>query len=146
MKIRKAHPEQAIKNNQESDKVVIDGLMTTEELTQIGQRAAINTKDVLMKMYPKNPELEAKELDLINDEAFAKRLAELNNVNEEGIEAFYSNQKLKNKIHETRIELQKLNKEYNKTKEQNLIYEQNRKIEELTTALKEAQKQANIKS
>lgn len=146
MKIRKPHGEIAIKNNQESDKVVIDGLMTTEELTQIGQRAAINTKDVLMRMYPKNPELEAKEIDIINDEAFAKRLAELTQANEEGIEAFYSNQILKEKIQNTRTELQKLNKKYTKTKEQNLIYEQNRKIEELTNALKEAQKKINVKN
>ena len=140
---RKPHGEKATKNNQESDKVIIDGLMTTEELTTMGQRAAINTKDVLMKMYPKNPELEAKELDLINDEAFTNRLRELSNSNEEGIEAFYSNQKLKDKIHSTRVELQKLNKEYSKTKEQNLIYQQNQKINELTAELENLKKQTN---
>lgn len=146
MIIRKAHKEEAIKNNQESDKVIIDGLMTTEELTEMGQRAAINTKDVLMRMYPKNPELEIKELDMINDEAFNQRLAQLTETNSEGIEAFYANQKLKDKINQTRNEIQKLNKKYRTTKEQNLIYEQNRKIEELTNQLKEAREKANIKS
>ena len=131
MTIRKGNNTKPISNNQESDKVVIDGLMTAEDLTDLGVKAGINTIEQLRAMYPKNPELEQRELDIISDEALAEKLRIAGKDNDEKINAIYNNQLLKNKINETRAEIQRLNKEFKRTHEENLIYEKDRKIREL---------------
>lgn len=135
MKIRKPNKNKPIANNQESDKVVIDGLMTAEDLTDFGVRAGINTIEQLRAMYPKNTELEARELEIMSDEALANKLRIAGKDNDEKINAIYQNQLLKNKINETRAEIQKLNKEFKKSHEENIIYEKDRKIKELEETL-----------
>ena len=113
--------------------------MTAEDLTDLGVKAGMNTIEQLRAMYPKNPDLEKRELEIINDEALAEKLRIAGKDNDEKINAIYQNQLLKNKINETRSEIQKLNKEYQKTHEENLIYEKDRKIRELETELKKFQ-------
>lgn len=135
MKIRKGHNNIPIKNNQESDKVVIDGLMTAEDLSHLGTTAGINTIEQLKAMYPKNLELEQKELEIMSDEALTQKLRIAGKDNDEKINAIYQNQLLKNKISQTRNEIQRLNKEYQKSHEENLIYEKDRKIRELEETL-----------
>lgn len=135
MKIRKPNKTEPRTNNQESDKVVIDGLMTAEDLTDLGIKAGINTIEQLRAMYPKNTELEARELEIMSDEALANKLRMAGKDNDEKINAIYQNQLLKNKINETRSEIQKLNKEFKKSHEENLIYEKDRKIKELEETL-----------
>ena len=55
--------------------------------------------------------------------------------NDEKINSIYQNQLLKDKIRETRAEVQRLNKEFKRTHEENLIYEKDRKIRELENEL-----------
>ena len=131
MKIRKPNKTKPTENDQKSDKVVIDGLMTAEDLTDLGVKAGVNTIEHLRAMYPKNPELEKKELEIMSDEALAEKLRIAGKDNDEKINAIYQNQLLKNKINETRTEIQKLNQDYKKTHEENIIYEKDRKIREL---------------
>lgn len=135
MTIKQPNKTSPIANNQESDKVIIDGLMTAEDLTDLGMRAGMNTIEQLRSMYPKNPKLEAKELEIMSDEALANKLRIAGKDNDEKINAIYQNQLLKNKINETRSEIQKLNKEFQKSHEENLIYEKDRKIKELEETL-----------
>lgn len=137
MKIRKPNVNEPIYNNQKSDKVVIDGLMTAEDLSALGTQAGINTIEQLKAMYPKDLNLEARELEIMSDEALTNKLREAGKDNDEKINAIYQNQLLKNKINETRNEIQRLNKEYKKSHEENLIYEKDRKIRELENTLKE---------
>lgn len=138
MLIRKPNKNSPIINNQESDKVVIDGLMTAEDLSLIGQEAGVKTIEQLRSLYPKNAELEARELEIMNDEELAKKLRIAGKDNDEKINAIYQNQLLKNKINETRTEIQRLNEEFKRTHEENLIFEKDRKIRELENELEKA--------
>ena len=142
MKVRKANPNIPTINNQKSDKVIIDGLMTAEDLVSLGSQAGINTIEQLKAMYPHNPDLQAKEEAIISDSALVEKLRIAGKDNDEKINALYSNQKIKQKIKETRDSLNKLNKEYEKTHENNLIYQKDQKIKELEEALSKA----NIKT
>lgn len=135
MLVRKANKNQAIANNQESDKVVIDGLMTAEDLALVGQRAGMQTIEQLRQLYPHNLELEKRELEIMNDEALVEKLRIAGKDNDEKINAFYQNQLYKDKINQTRAEIQRLNKEYQRTHEENLIFEKDRKIRELENEL-----------
>ena len=145
MKIRKPNITEPITNNQESDKVIIDGLMTAEDLVDLGVNAGVNTIEQLRAMYPKNPELEKRELEMMSDEKLAEKLRIAGKDNDEKINAIYQNQLLKNKINETRTEIQKLNKEFKKTHEQNLVYEKDRKIKELEDALEKYKNKIDTK-
>ena len=82
-------------------------------------------------MYPHNPDLQAKEEAIISDSALVEKLRIAGKDNDEKINALYSNQKIKQKIKETRDSLNKLNKEYEKTHENNLIYQKDQKIKEI---------------
>lgn len=135
MLVRKANKNQAIANNQESDKVVIDGLMTAEDLSIVGQRAGMQTIEQLRQLYPRNLELEQRELEIMSDEALVEKLRVAGKDNDEKINAFYQNQLYKDKINQTRAEIQRLNKEYERTHEENLIFEKDRKIRELENEL-----------
>lgn len=140
---RRGNTNEATKNNQESDKVVIDGLMTAEDLALIGQNAGAQTIEQLRQLYPKNAELEAKELEIMSDEALIKKLRIAGKNNDEKINAFYENQLYKDRIRQTRSEIQRLNKEYEKTHEENLIYEKDRKIRELENELVKYREKTN---
>lgn len=142
MKIRKGNPNIPAINNQKSDKVIIDGLMTAEDLVSLGSQAGMHTIEQLKAMYPHNPDLKAKEEAIISDSALVEKLRIAGKDNDEKINALYSNQKIKQKIKETRDSINKLNKEYKETHENNLIYEKDRKIKELEEALAKA----NIKT
>ena len=98
MKIRRPNRNKPIANNQESDKVIMDGLMTAEDLTDLGVRAGINTIEQIRAMYPKNEELEKRELEIMSDEELVKKLRIAGKDNDEKINAFYQNQLIKNKI------------------------------------------------
>lgn len=138
MLIRKPNQNSPTINNQESDKVVIDGLMTAEDLSIIGQEAGMKTIEQLRALYPKNQELESRELEIMSNEALANKLRMAGKDNDEKINAIYQNQLLKNKINETRAEIQRLNKEFERTHEENLIFEKDRKIKELENELEKA--------
>lgn len=140
MLVRRPNKTKPIVNNQESDKVIIDGLMTTEDIIDIGRRAGENTIETLKRLYPKNAEYEMRELAAMNDESFTNAIRAVSDYNKEGIDLFYSNQKLKAKISETKNRLVTMQKEYEKTKEQNILYEQKREIERLTNELNEYKK------
>ena len=142
MKIRKPNANNPTINNQKSDKVIIDGLMTAEDLVSLGSQAGINTIEQLKAMYPHNPDLIKKENAIISDSALVEKLRIAGKDNDEKINALYSNQKIKQKIKETRDSINKLNKEYEKTHENNLIYQKDQKIKELEEALSKA----NIKT
>lgn len=131
MLARKGNKTEPIKNNQESDKVIIDGLMTTEDLVAQGTMAAQNTIDTLKKMYPHNPQIEELEMQIMQDEYLQKQLEKIGIENKEQIEAYYANQQLKDKILKTKDEIARLNKKYENEKENNLIYEKESKIKEL---------------
>lgn len=138
MLIRKPNKNEPTKNNQESDKVVIDGLMTAEDLTLIGQQAGAKTIEELRSLYPKNLELEKRELEIMSDENLINKLRIAGKDNDEKINTIYQNQLLKNKIKETRNEIQRLNEEYKKTHEENIVYEKDRRIKELENELEKA--------
>ena len=110
--------------------------MTAEDLTDLGTRAGMNTIEQLKIMYPKNEKLEKRELEIMSDEKLVEKLRAAGKDNDEKINAIYQNQLFKNKINETRAEIQRINKEYKKTHEENLIYEKDRKIKELEEELK----------
>lgn len=135
MKIRQGNKNTATINNQESDKVVIDGLVTAEDLAIIGQNAGVQTIEQLRQLYPKNVELEERELEIMNNDALIEKLRIAGKDNDEKINAFYQNQLYKDKIVKTRAEIQRINKEYEKTREENLIFEKDRKIRELEDEL-----------
>ena len=143
MKIRKPNKNKPITNDQQSDKVVIDGLMTAEDLVDFGVKAGVNTIEQLRTMYPKNVELEEREKEIMSDEALAEKLRIAGKDNDEKINAIYQNQLLKNKIKETRDEIQKLNKDYKKSHEENILYEKDRKIKELEDELEKFKNKLN---
>ena len=131
MLARKGNKTIPIINNQESDKVIIDGLMTTEDLVLQGTTAAQNTIEMLKKMYPHNPQIEEAEKKIMQDEFLQYQLEKIGVENKEQIEAYYANQVLKDKILKTKNEIERLNKKYENEKENNLIYEKEAKIKEL---------------
>lgn len=135
MLVKKINKNYPIVNNQESDKVVIDGLMTAEDLTMIGQEAGAKTIEQLRTLYPKNVDLEQREMEIMNDEELTKKLRIAGKDNDEKINSIYQNQLLKDKIRETRAEVQRLNKEFERTHEENLIHEKDRRIRELENEL-----------
>ena len=131
MKIRKGNDSKPVENNQESDKVCIDGLMKTEDLVSYGQIAGMQTIEELRKLYPKNAEYEEREKIIMNDEELTLKLRAAGKDNDEKINAVYQNQKLKEKIRDTRDKINSLNKEYEQTHQENIIYQKNQKIREL---------------
>ena len=131
MRIRRGNTNKPIENNQESDKVCIDGLMKTEDLVSYGQLAGMQTIEELRKIYPKNAEYEEKERIIMNDDELTLKLRAAGKDNDEKINAVYQNQKLKEKIRDTRDKINSLNKEYEQTHQENIIYQKNQKIREL---------------
>ena len=131
MKIRKGNDTNPITNNQESDKVVIDGLMTAEDLVALGRNAGMNTIEQLKIMYPKNEEYEKFELEKINEENLTKELRKAGQQNDEKINSIYANQLAKEEITKTKKEIERLQNEYQKTKDNKLIEEKDKKIREL---------------
>ena len=124
-------------NNQESDKVVVEGVCTAEDLWERGQLAGQQTIEALKRMYPKSTELEAKELELMNNQPFVDSLRAACKENKEKIDSIYSNQRIKDTIKQTRDKINQLSAEYEKTKQNNILYEKDKLIRELQEKLNE---------
>lgn len=137
MKIFKPRHNMPTVNNQESDKVIVEGVCTAEDLWERGQLAGQQTIEALKRMYPKSPELEEKELELMNNEPFIDSLRQACKENKEKIDSIYSNQRIKDAIRQTRDKVNKLSKEYEETKQNNILYEKDKLIRELQQKLNE---------
>lgn len=139
MKRREPRKTIPLINNQASDKVVVDGVCTSEDLVQMGTLSGQATIEQLKKMYPKSIEKETFEMEKILDDRFNKLLRTESQKNKEKIDTIYSNQLIKNKIMETRNEIININEQLKKTRENNLIYQKDAKIRELEKIIKEQQ-------
>ena len=135
MKIFKPRHNGPTVNNQESDKVIVEGVCTAEDLWERGQLAGQQTIEALKKMYPKSPELEAQELELMNNQPFVDSLRKACSENKEKIDSIYSNQRIKDSIKQTRDKINQLSAEYEKTKQNNILYEKDKLIRELQEKL-----------
>lgn len=137
MKLRKPNKNEPIINNQEDDKVVVDGFMTPAEIVERGKLAAKNTIETMKIMYPHSPELRITEESYIANQELNNALRELENQNKEGISAFYAKHKIKDKIKNINNEIDKLTEEYKETRRTNLLYQKENKIKELEKIIKE---------
>lgn len=137
MRIRRANNCLPIINNQEDDKVVVDGFMTPQEIVERGRLSAINTIETMKKMYPHSPELRLIEEENIANTELNNALRELESQNKESIAAFYSKHKIKERILNIRNEINELTDKYNETKKTNLLYQKEMKIKELEDIIKD---------
>lgn len=140
MNLRKPNKCKPIKNNQEDDKVVVDGFMTPSEIVERGKLAAKNTIETMKIMYPHSPEMRIREEEYIANEQLNNALRELENQNKEGISAFYSKHKIKERIRSINADINRLNEEYNETRRTNILYQKENKIKELEGIIKELQR------
>lgn len=136
MKMRRANKCKPIENNQEDDKVVVDGFMTPGEIVERGKLAAQNTIETMKLMYPHSPEMRLKEEENIKNTELNNALRELENQNKEGIAAFYAKHRIKEKIKSIRDEINSLNQKYIETRRTNLLYQKESKIRELEDIIK----------
>lgn len=141
MKIRKAnHNEPTEINNHISDMVIVEGYTSPEEILERGQLASQNTIEALKKMYPKTPELEIREKELMLNQQFNKELRAVMSENKEKIDNIYIAHSMRQKIKSLNNEIKAINEDIQKNHESNLIYEKDRKIKELEQLLQEATK------
>lgn len=136
MILRKANKTNPIENNQEDDKVVVDGFMTPGEIVERGKLAAQNTIETMKLMYPHSPEMRIKEEEYIANKQLNDALRELESQNKEGISAFYSKHKIKEKIKSINEDIKRLTEEYQETRRTNLLYQKENKIKELEEIIK----------
>lgn len=141
MKIRKPNdnPPKAT-DNTISDMVVVEGYTSPEEILERGQLASENTIEALKRMYPKTPELETRERELMLNKEFNKELMAIMSENKEKIDNIYLAHSMRERIKSLNNEIKSINEEIQKTHESNLIYEKDRKIKELEQLLQEATK------
>lgn len=125
-------------DNTITDYVVVDGITSPEELVERGKLTAENTINFLKEMYPKSPEKEAKERELIVNQEFNKYLRELEKDNKEKISTVYKAHDIRQKIINLKNEITNINDQINKSNEVNLIYQKDAKIRELEELLKKA--------
>lgn len=142
MKLRKPNNNPPIKNNQEDDKVVVDGFMTPGEIVERGKLAAKNTIETMKLMYPHSPEMRIKEQEYIANKELNDALRELEKQNREGISAFYAKHKIKEKINAIKNEIESLTEEYNETRRTNLLYQKENRIKELESIVKDLKDKA----
>lgn len=139
MKIRKPNNNPArITDNSISDMVVVEGYTSPEEILERGQLASENTIEALKKMYPKTPELEIQQRELMLNKQFNKELSAIMSENKEKIDNIYLAHSMRERIKTLNNELIKINEQIQQTHEANLIYEKDRKIKELEQLLQEA--------
>lgn len=127
-------------DNSITDYVVVEGITSPEELVERGKLTAQNTIEYLKQTYPKSPEKEAKERELMLDEKFNKYLRELEKENKEKISTVYKAHDVRQKIINLRNEITRINDDIKQNNEVNLIYQKDAKIRELERLLKEATK------
>lgn len=140
MRIRRPNHNSPIKvDNSITDYVVVEGITSPEELIERGKLTARNTIEYLKQMYPKSPEKEARERELIIDEKFNKYMRELQQDNKEKIDTVYNAHSIRQKIINLKNELTTLNDKIKESNEVNLIYQKDAKIKELEELLKKAQ-------
>ena len=140
MKIRKPNNNNPIKiDNSITDYVVVEGITSPEELVERGKLTARNTVEYLKQLYPKSPELEAREKELIVNEQFNKYMRKLSNENKEKIDAVYQAHDVRQKIINLKNELTTINDKIKESNEVNLIYQKDARIRELEELLKKAQ-------
>ena len=139
MTIRKPNNNPAREtDNSISDMVVVEGYTSPEEILERGQLASENTIEALKRMYPKTPELEVKEKELMLDKKFNKELMAIMSENKEKIDNIYLAHSMRERIKSLNNEIKSINEEIQKSHETNLIYEKDRKIKELEDLLKKA--------
>ena len=139
MKVRKPNQNEAKKtDNSITDYVVVEGITSPEELVERGKLTAQNTIDFLKQMYPKSPEKEARERELMLNKEFNKYLKEIENDNREKISTVYKAHDIKQKVINLKNELTNINEKIKKSNEVNLIYQKDAKIRELEELLKQA--------
>lgn len=139
MKIRKPNTNMPREtDNSISDMVVVEGYTSPEEILERGQLASENTIEALKRMYPKTPELETKERELMLNKQFNKELMSIMSENKEKIDGIYLAHSMRERIKSLNNELKSINEEIQKTHESNLIYEKDRKIKELEDLLNQA--------
>ena len=141
MNLRKPNKNIPLINNQEDDKVVVDGFLSPAEIVERGRLSAKSTIEQMKMLYPHSEEAQVREREMMVDEALNKELKALEIENKEKISAFYAKHKIKDKIKSIKNELSNLNSEFEKTKHISLIEEKNRKIKELEDLITEAKKQ-----
>lgn len=140
MKIRKANNNEAVKtDNSITDYVVVEGIISPEEIVERGKLTAQSTIDFLKQLYPKSPEKEARERELILDREFNKYLKQVEEENKEKISTIYNAHDIRQKVINLKNELTEINDKIKKSNEVNLIYQKDAKIRELEKLLKEAQ-------
>lgn len=141
MILRKPNKNKPIKNNQEDDKVIVDGFMSASEIVERGKLAAYNTIEAMKAMYPHSPELRLIEEENIANEELNKVLRSIELENKEGISAFYAKHNIKEKIKSLKSELDSLNNQYAETRRTSLLYEKENKIRELENIISNLKKQ-----
>ena len=137
MKLRKPNSSIPIINDQEDDKVVVDGFMTPGEIVERGKLAAQNTIETMKLMYPHSPEARIREEEYIASTELNNALRELEQQNKEGISGFYAKHKIKEKIKSINEEIKKLSEQYNETRKTNLLYKKENRIKELEKIIEE---------
>ena len=139
MKIRKAntgYPRTT--DNSISDYVTVEGITSPEELVERGKLTARNTIEYLKQMYPKSPEHEVRERELIMNEKFNQYMRELSEENKDKIETIYQAHDIRQKIINLKNELISINERIKESNEVNLIYQKDAKIRELEELLVKA--------
>nr|DAK50605.1 MAG TPA: hypothetical protein [Microviridae sp.] len=125
-------------DNTISDMVVVEGYTSPEEILERGQLASENTIEALKRMYPKTPELEVREKELMLNKKFNKELMAIMSENKEKIDNIYLAHSMRERIKSLNNEIKSINEQIQQTHETNLIYEKDRKIKELENLLKQA--------
>lgn len=120
MIFRKGNHVDSITNDQ-TDNVVVEGVCTAEELVDLGTKVGRQTIEALTKMYPKNTDYEAQELQNINDAELNKTFKEASINNKEKIEAIYQRREAEKSIKETQMKIADMQKKATKEAEANEI-------------------------
>ena len=138
MNLRKPNHNEATKtDNSIGDFVVVEGVVSPEEIYDRGVMASRNTIELLKQMYPKSPEYELREREAMANEFLSKELAKLEQDNKEKVSSIYASHIVKTKIKSLKDEISELNEKYAKEKRVNYIYEKEMKIKELEAIIEE---------
>ena len=138
MKIRKANNNSPVINNQKDDKTVVDGYLSPSEIEARGQLSAEKTIEFMNRVYPKSPEFELKERELMLDDKLNQILRETKRENSEKVAAAYSLNTTRQRIINIQNEIKALNSKIDETRRINYVYEKERKIKELEKIINES--------
>ena len=141
MRLRKPNNNKPIINAQGDDKVVVDGYLTPAEIVERGKLAATNTIETLKAMYPHSPEQKVREMEIIANKELNDQLRRLEQDNKENISAYYEKHRLRDKIKSIQNEINKMQEQYENTKQINQLYKKEQKIKELEDIIESMKKQ-----